>query len=214
MRLAGRVGRLMFLAALLAGLAVLLPRVYTSAAYGDRLHTAAGDVPAARVAVVFGAGLRRDGQASPVLRERVAAAADLYHAGKVSRLLLSGDNRVENYNEPAAMRQAALASGVPPEHLVLDYAGRSTYDTCYRAQAIFGLDEAVLVTQGFHLPRALYACNSLGLDAHGFAADGEGDFTSGRLRWRIREVFATAVEWWDLTIAHPLPVLGDPIVIP
>lgn len=128
----------------------------------------ANPVPAA---VVFGAGLWRDGSPTPVLRDRVETASELYFAGKVSKLLMSGDNRFADYNEPAAMRSYALDLGVPDEDIVLDYAGRRTYDTCYRAGKIFGLDKVILVTQGFHLPRAIYTCNILGLEASGVQAD-------------------------------------------
>ena len=114
--------------------------------------------PAAPAAIVFGAGLWRDGSPSPVLQDRVATAADLYFSGKVKKILMSGDNRFIYYNEPGAMKKFALSLGVPEEDIVLDYAGRRTYDTCYRARAIFGLKEAILVTQSFHLPRALILC--------------------------------------------------------
>ena len=199
----------------LAGIAVLVglaPRVYTALRYGGQMYPLE-NAPAERVAVVFGAGLQRDGSPSPVLFDRVATAANLYHSGKVSKLLLSGDNRFLNYNEPQAMFEAARGLGVPADAMVLDYAGRSTYDTCYRARAIFGLTRAVLVTQAFHLPRALYLCDALGLETEGVIADRRIYQQRSELFWNVREIFATAAAWWDLNIAHPLPVLGDPIPI-
>jgi SanA protein len=199
----------------LAGIAVLVglaPRVYTALRYGGQMYPLES-APAERVAVVFGAGLQRDGSPSPVLFDRVATAADLYHSGKVSKLLLSGDNRFLNYNEPQAMFEAARGLGVPADAMVMDYAGRSTYDTCYRARAIFGLTRAVLVTQAFHLPRALYLCDALGLETEGVIADRRIYQQRSELFWNVREVFATAAAWWDVTIAHPLPVLGEPIPI-
>ena len=99
---------------------------------------------------------------SAILYDRVAAAADLYRAGIVQKLLLSGDNRTFDYNEPGARRRTALTLGVADADITLDYAGRSTYDTCYRAHAIFGLNEAILVTQRFHLSRAITLCDALG----------------------------------------------------
>ena len=119
--------------------------------------------PAAPVAIVFGAGVRTDGRLSPMLRDRMDTAITLYQAGKVRKLLVSGDNRFVEYNEPAAMYDYAVARGVPPDDVVRDYAGRRTYDTCYRANAIFGVTDALLVTQRFHLPRALFTCRNLGL---------------------------------------------------
>jgi SanA protein len=167
-------------------------------------------VPAGRVAIVFGAGLRRDGSPSPVLRDRVATAAAMYFSGKVEKLLMSGDNRTIYYNEPGAMREYALELGVPEGDIVLDYAGRRTYDTCYRAKAIFKLDDAILVTQQFHLPRALYTCNMLGLPAVGVKADRLDYFSRARLYWNLREIPATAVALWEIHVTKPVPVLGNP----
>jgi len=167
-------------------------------------------VPAGRVAIVFGAGLTRSGFPTAVLQDRVAMAAQLYFSGKVEKLLLSGDNRFIYHNEPGAMRQYALLLGVPDDAMVLDYAGRRTYDTCYRAKAIFGVSRAILVTQGFHLPRALYLCNALGVQAQGVPSDLRHYRTSSVLYWNLRELFASAAALWDVHVAHPVPVLGEP----
>lgn len=200
------------LLAVLGLLVLLVPRLITALTAVKRVYTVT-DVPMRRVAIVFGAGLWRDGSPTPVLYDRVATAADLYLAGKVEKLLMSGDNRFVEYNEPAAMREAALSFGVPDEDIVLDYAGRRTYDTCYRAQAIFGITEAILVTQKFHLPRALYLCNRLGVDAVGVNADLRDYRRSSMLYWNLRELIATVTAVWDVTVRHPVPVLGDPLPI-
>jgi SanA protein len=92
---------------------------------------------------------------------------------------------------------------------VLDYAGRRTYDTCYRALYIFGLRQATLVTQGFHLPRALYLCNKLGIDGVGVQADATLSPVFAAV-WNLREIPATLGALWDVHIARPLPILGDP----
>jgi len=193
-------------------LILVAPRLYTAAKFGGQLHSPE-DAPAAHVAIVFGAGLTRSGAPTPVLYDRVAAAAELYRLGKVDKLLLSGDNRFLNYNEPGAMRKAALDLGVPDSALVLDYAGRSTYDTCYRAKAIFGLTQATLVTQAFHLPRALLICESLGLQATGVSADLRDYHFDALAWWTLRETLATANSVVELTLTHPKPVLGDPLPI-
>lgn len=114
-------------------------------------------VPPKPVVLVPGAGLNSSGGPSAPLQDRLDAAIELYRQGKVQKLLLSGDNSGTYYNEPAAMQAYALSQGVPEEDLVLDYAGRRTYDTCYRAHHIFGLDEVIIVTQAYHLP-ALSFC--------------------------------------------------------
>ncbi len=163
-----------------------------------------------RVAIVFGAGLWRNGAPTPVLQDRIDTAAALYFAGKVEKLLMSGDNRFIYYNEPGAMREYALSLGVPEEDIVLDYAGRRTYDTCYRAKAIFGVDKAILVTQSFHMPRAVYTCNQLGVEATGVTADNRYFRKVQRLYWNLRELPAILAAIWDVGVRHPLPVLGDP----
>ena len=161
------------------------------------------------VAIVFGAGLLRDGSPTPVLRDRVETAAELYFAGKVQKLLMSGDNRFVEYNEPGAMRAYALELGVPEDAIVLDYAGRRTYDTCYRAKEIFGVDQALLVTQRFHLPRALVICNGLGVAGEGVSADRRAYRRSSLGIWNLRELPATLVAFIDTFITRPLPVLGE-----
>ena len=168
------------------------------------------NVPESKVGIVFGAGLLRDGSPTAVLRDRVKTGVNLYKNGTVTKLLMSGDNRFENYNEPAAMRDYALALGVPDEDIVMDFAGRRTYDTCYRAKYIFGLDEAVLITQKYHLPRAIYTCNKLGVQSFGVAADQSVYRKRAYLYWQFRELFATSTAWADVWILKPLPVLGFP----
>ena len=187
---------------------LLIPRLIFLLYAKPRTFSAA-DVPARRVAVVFGAGIR-NGQPSPVLRDRVQTAADLYFSGKVEKLLMSGDNRFVDYNEPAAMRQYALKLGVPDADIVLDYAGRRTYDTCYRARDIFGLDSVILVTQAFHLPRAIYLCNMLGVDGVGVPADIQYYRKISRAIWNFRETLATLDAMNDIMYKKPVPVLGNP----
>ncbi len=189
--------------------ALLLSRLLALLSTWPRQHGLA-QVPARPAAVVFGAGLWRDGSPTPVLRDRVATAAELYFSGKVEKILMSGDNRVVEYNEPAAMRTYAISLGVPDEAIVLDYAGRSTYDTCYRAGAIFGLHEVILVTQRFHMPRAIYTCQALGLDAVGVAADRRDYRRSSLLYWNLRELPATLNALFEVHLLRPLPVLGNP----
>src|SRR5512136_2598376 len=186
--------------------------VWLHAAYAQRIYASLADLPRdeqPRIAIVFGAGLTRSGEPTPALYDRVATAADLYQHGLVSKLLLTGDNRFVNYNEPEAMRRTAVKLGVPDEDLVLDYAGRRTYDSCYRAHEIFGVKRAILVTQAFHLDRALYLCNAFGLDSIGVAADRRQYTTASQTWWSIREAAATLAAWLDVNVTKPTPVLGD-----
>ncbi len=191
-----------------AAVVLLLSRLATGVYAAPRTYAEA-DVPSRRVAIVLGAGLLRDGGPTAILRDRVQRAANLYFAGKIEKLLMSGDNRFVEYNEPEAMRQYALQLGVPDSAIVLDYAGRRTYDSCYRAKAIFGVDQAVVITQQFHLPRAIFLCNMLGVDGVGVDSDLRTYRTSALFMWNLRELPATLNAFVDLVL-RPEPVLGDP----
>lgn len=193
----------------LVAIGLFMPRWVMGLFAAPRTYTLE-NVPAARVAIVFGAGLLRDGSAGPVLSDRMLTAVNLYQAGKVEKILVSGDNRFIEYNEPEAGRQYALEHGVPDEDIVLDYAGRRTYDTCYRAKYIFGVEEAILVTQDFHMPRALTLCNWFGVNSAGVEADNRYFLKRTRIWWGFRETFAVFQAAWDLLVTKPLPVLGEP----
>lgn len=166
-------------------------------------------VPPKPVVLVPGAGLNSSGGPSAPLQDRLDAAIELYRQGKVQKLLLSGDNSGTYYNEPAAMQDYALSQGVPEEDLVLDYAGRRTYDTCYRAHHIFGLDEVIIVTQAYHLPRALFLCGNTGLDPIGIPVQQSRYLRSRYIFWNVREVFATVAAWIDVYMLKPIPILGE-----
>lgn len=158
--------------------------------------------PARPVAIVFGA-------AGSILEDRVQTGVDLYKAGKVWKLLMTGDNSRNGYDEPDAMKQEALDLGVPARDIVCDYAGFRTYDSLYRARDIFGVRSAILVTQGFHLPRALFLARKLGMDVVG--VDAAKHFYGGQIAYDIREVGAVEVAWFQANITHPRPkFLGRP----
>ncbi|MFB7464295.1 vancomycin high temperature exclusion protein [Streptomyces sp. NPDC056224] len=164
----------------------LLPSAWTHAAAADRLRTTA-DAPAAEVAVVFGAGLW-NGRPTPYLARRLDAAAELYRASKVKVVLVTGDNSRREYDEPDAMRTYLAEHGVPDGQIVSDFAGFDTWDSCVRAKEIFGVKRAVLISQGFHIRRAVALCQAAGLESYGVGVDDEHDST-----WYYggtREVFA------------------------
>jgi len=165
----------------------LLPATWLFVAAGDRLYTTA-DAPRAEVAVVFGAGLWKENEPSPYLAHRLDAAARLYRAGRVEVVLVTGDNSRKDYDEPDAMRTYLTRHGVPDGRIVSDYAGFDTWDSCVRAKKIFGVDRAVLITQGFHIRRALALCQAAGVTSYGVGVDAKHDAT-----WYYggaREVFA------------------------
>ena len=170
--------------------------------YGRLTCPSVAAAPTRPVAIVFGA-------VSIVVTDRVATGVELYKAGKVRKLLLTGDNSRDGYNEPEAMKQEALALGVPARDIVCDYAGFRTYDSLYRARDVFGVRSAILVTQGYHLPRALFLGRRLGLDVVG--VDAAKRAYGGQLGFDLREIAATEVAWIQATLTHPRPkFLGKP----
>ncbi len=187
-------------------------------AYGDvtlryrRRIFSSAQVEHRPVALVLGAGVYPDGRLSPMLEDRVLTAVELYKQGKVDKILMSGDNSIATYNEPQHMADYAIARGAPEQDIAFDYAGRRTYASCWRARHIFGLDRVIVVTQRFHLPRALYLCQSAGLDATGVIAD-RRDYHLANTRYTLREIPARIKAWLDVHLLHPAVVGGDPIDI-
>ena len=153
--------KLWVLAALLAPLMVATPLAWFAVSTDSR-RTTAERAESRPVALVLGAGLRRDGRPSTLLGRRLDVAADLYHRGTVDAVLVSGAD-----DEPAAMRAHLLAAGVPDAKIVGDAAGFRTWDSCVRAHEVFGVRSAIVVTQEFHLPRAVGLCRAAGIDATG-----------------------------------------------
>jgi vancomycin permeability regulator SanA len=189
------------------------PTVYANLSTRSLRHNIATspiqNVPKSQAAIVFGAGVdRQTGLPTPYLQWRVETAVKLLKAGRVQKILMSGDNSNSHYNEPVAMKKYALKLGVKNDDVLLDYAGYSTYDTCYRANYIFKIKSAVLVTQGYHLPRAVMTCNDLGVKSVGVDAIRRGkDVESNYI---LREWVSTNKAIFQL-ITKPNPtVLGDP----
>ncbi|MFD9357813.1 vancomycin high temperature exclusion protein [Streptomyces sp. NPDC060031] len=187
-------------AVMAACMLTLLPSAWTHAAAAPRLRTTA-DAPAAEVAVVFGAGLW-NGRPTPYLADRLDAAAELYRAGKVKVVLVTGDNSRSEYDEPDAMRTYLTGHGVPDGRIVSDFAGFDTWDSCVRAREIFGVRRAVLISQGFHIRRAVALCQAAGLDSYGVGVADVHDAT-----WYYggaREVFAAGKAALD-AVFQPQP---------
>lgn len=202
--------RLLSLAALsVAMLLLVAPTIYANASTKNlRYNLSDQDIPEKHVAIVLGAGVLPSGEPTPYLKMRIETAVHLYKDGKVSKLLVSGDNSEKNYNEPEVMRAYAETVGVLGQDIVMDYAGFNTYDTCYRAQAIFGVHEAIVITQGYHLPRAVITCNGLGIDTIGVAATKRGgDFT---VTYIMREYVSTTKALLQLLLKPHPTVLGLP----
>lgn len=190
-------------AAILLALGVAIPVGLAYTPYVGKIYDDAAEAPQAPVAIVFGASVKPNGEPSQMLADRVDAAVALYKEGKVQRLLMTGDHRSPDYDEVGAMKRRALAQGVPEDRIDLDGAGYRTYDSTYRAKAVFGITEAILVSQSYHLPRALFLASSFGIKAVGVSANRH--HYSSQAYSDFREVAALAVAWYDVHLLHPRP---------
>lgn len=205
-----RLVRVVCAAAAVVLVTVLAPNVWILVESSGRVSTYGedGDTAAAPVAIVLGAAVYGPSDPSPWLKYRLETAAGLYSSGRVDAILVSGDNGRVGYDEPTAMRDYLVSQGVPSEAIALDYAGFDTYDTCVRARSIFGIDKALLVSQSFHLGRAVAVCRSVGVDAYGV---GDTRATVDRGRWArnwVRERPAAVKAAWDV-ITRREPLLGE-----
>jgi len=167
-----------------------------------RIYSKVDEVPQMPAAIVFGAGIQ-----SREARDRVAVASSLYKSGKVSKLLMTGDNGTVSHNEPESMKRDAMALGVPETDITCDYAGFRTYDSIYRAINIFEVRRAVLVTQRYHLPRALFLAQRLGLEAVGMDA-GVRSYGIWQKWYDLREIGAAEAAWLDVATARKSKYLG------
>jgi vancomycin permeability regulator SanA len=179
----------------------------------DRLPVMGGAV------LILGAGVYGDGEPTGILEGRLRTALELYRSGKVRWFLVSGDNRHSTYNEPQAMRRWLVKQSVPASSIVSDYAGLRTWDSLRRAQAVFGQRQVVIVTSDFHLPRALYLADHMGLRAWGVPARTDDLPGFSRIRFWTREYIARHLALWDawfppdarLGPREPTPDDWDPV---
>jgi SanA protein len=182
-------------------LLVVGANVYVLASGGDSTGEVS-DVPHAEVAIVPGALVEPDGDMSAMLAARVEQASRLWHAGKVEKILVSGDHGTWKYDEPDTMRKALVRGGVAPEDIFEDHAGFDTWATMVRARSIFGVKHAVVVTQGFHMPRALFLADEAGIEATGLTADLQGWGAQGR-KSEVREVLSRVKAVVDVSLDTP-----------
>lgn len=161
--------------------------------------------------LVLGCAVWADNEPSPMLRDRLDAAIALYKAGVAPKILLSGDNSIAEYSEPDCMLKYTLAQGVPPEDIFLDYAGFSTYESVYRSHAVFMADRLIVVTQKYHLFRALKACEALSIKAKGVASNQQK--YAGRYYREAREVLARNKDFFKGIIKAKPTYLGDEIPV-
>lgn len=195
--------------------AILLPlgiSIYLCASVKDQIITLdeATKLDADAI-LVLGARVWDNGSPSGVLEDRLDTGISAYQAGVSDRLLMSGDHGQDDYDEVNAMKDYALEQGIPSENIFMDHAGFSTYESVYRARDIFQVKTVLIVTQEYHLYRALYIARALGLDAYGVAAD--RSVYSGIVGFEAREILARVKDFF-YTLIQPLPTyLGDVIPI-
>ena len=180
------------------------------------IYQTAPQTPPAYAALILGAKVHANGRLSDVLQDRVATGWELYRLGKVKKLLLSGDHGQKNYDEVNAMRNELLKRGVPAQDMFMDHAGFNTYSSMYRARDVFQVQDVIIVTQRFHLERAVYLARALGLNAVGVVADQRIYTQTGRLKWAIRERIARMKAVADVMlhvkpkyVGPAIPITGD-----
>nr|BFE80277.1 hypothetical protein GCM10020093_028780 [Planobispora longispora] len=145
-----------------------------------------------------------------MLARRLDISAQLYQAGRVRAILLSGDNSRKDYDEPTVMRDYLIARGVPARALVLDYAGFDTWDSCIRARDVFGATRVTVVTQLFHLPRAVALCRAAGLETHGVGDDSTKQWAAATYAYAAREFVAATKGFMDSVVLDSTPVFPGP----
>lgn len=178
-----------------------------------KLFDDVGKIPASRVGLVFGTTDRFQDRENLYFRYRIDAAEKLWRAGKIKVILVSGDNREKYYNEPEKMRRALVDRGIPADRIACDYAGLRTLDSVVRAKEIFGLSEAIFISQRFHNERAVYLAQANGMKVTGFNAQDVA--TRGGLRTKFREVGARVKMWLDVRVLGTRPKhLGEKESLP
>ncbi len=173
-----------------------------------RLYYLADDTPECQVALVLGTSKYASGEVNRYYRTRIEAASELFHAGRIRAILVSGDASTRYYDETTTMQRDLIELGVPEDYIMLDYAGVRTLDSVFRAKKVFGLDRVIVVSQQFHCERALYLADAVGLDATGFCAEDAPDSPS--LMMRGRETLARVMAFADLNIFDTQPRSLDP----
>lgn len=161
-------------------------------------------------AVILGAGVR-EGKPTPMLRDRLLVGIDLYKSGAVKKLIMSGDHGSTDYDEVNIMKSFAVDRGVPDEDIFMDHAGFSTYETIYRASEIFEADNIIIVSQKYHLYRALYIAEKLGIKSVGVSAD--LDTYRGQTKRDLREILARDKDFFKCIFKPKPTYLGDKIPV-
>ncbi|WP_325176680.1 SanA/YdcF family protein [Paenibacillus alkalitolerans] len=162
-----------------------------------------GRTPEAEAILILGARVYSESHVSPMLNDRLEGGLELYQAGKAPKIIVSGDHGTVEYDEVNAMKGFLEERGVPPEDIFMDHAGFSTYESVYRARDIFGAKKIIIVTQGYHLKRAVYVARVLGIDAYGVASDPRSYY--GAEKYEAREKLARVKDFLFVHVTKPKP---------
>ena len=204
--------RIMLILGILAIIAVFFINMYVTGTAEKRMYSKESVLPRnADCIIVLGAGLKPDGTPNHMLRDRLDLAINLYEAGICKKLLLTGDHGTNGYDEVNAMKDYVLARGVKKENVYLDHAGFSTYDSMYRAKEVFCVEKAIVVTQKYHLYRAVYIGNGLGIDIYGMNSDPY--IYAGQTARNIREYLARVKDVFSVAFKVRPEYLGEKIDI-
>ena len=200
---------------MLAVVSIVALELWINAVTANRCHTNPADCRQGDVAVVLGCSQYvRPNVRNAYFTGRISAAAELWKAGKLRCIIVSGDNRERYYNEPRDMKAALVAHGVPADRIVCDYAGLRTYDSVIRANRIFGAEHITFISQREHAERAVTIARRLGLDAEGYAAPLPIKTSKMKIRQYMRERLARIAMLVDLTTAHDPAYLGEKVKLP
>jgi SanA protein len=195
-----------------AGIVVYANITAIWAAHG-RTFTDVSQVPVTEVGLVFGTSDRVNGRENLYFRYRIEAAVKVWNARKIRTLIVSGDNRAHDYNEPEKMKRALVRQGIPADRIVCDYAGLRTLDSVVRAKEIFGADKILFISQRFQNERAIYLAKANGIEAWGY--DAEDVESNAGLKTKVREVGARVKMWLDVNFLNTRPkYLGEQVKLP
>ena len=201
------------LAVILTSLLILVPMVLVAACYitispYKKFVISPQNAEHTKVGLVLGSGISREGKPYDELKARLDSAADAIDKETVDTLILSGDNRTKDYDEPSAMKRYLVDKrGIPADKLVLDFAGRSTYESCERAAKVFGVKKLIIFSAGSHLPRAIYLCRHFNVESYGISSGIEANNSTRR------EILARVKAVYNAQIMGERTILGEPILL-
>lgn len=184
-------------------LAIVCVIGYVQFSHLDEMVNAFNDLKPAPYAIILGASVKSDGTPSDALYDRIVMGSELIKAKKVSTLLMTGDGGGFHINEVAAMKRVAMDLGVNEQDIIVDGQGYRTYESCKRAKQVYDIQEAIIVTQRFHLARSLYLCDAFGIKSQGIAADRQ-DYQKENF-FILRDLASSFKAWWDIHVIAPVP---------